>query len=68
MGQRPCVMVLDPEVIKQVMAKEFNSFMNREVSPDRELGLSLFVVIYNCANVTCSLIEYIHDVSGVKGM
>ena len=37
MGQRPCVMVLDPEMLKQVTVKEFNTFVNREVSPNISL-------------------------------
>ena len=38
-GLRPTVMVVDPEMIKQVMVKEFNTFMEREVSPNNCLSL-----------------------------
>jgi len=32
-GQYPGVMVADLEIVKHMMVKEFNSFMDREVSP-----------------------------------
>jgi len=31
-GQRPYLLVADPEMVKQVTVKEFNSFVDREVS------------------------------------
>lgn len=42
LGLRPTVMVVDPEMIKQITVKEFSSFMDREVSHgNMNMGSSL---------------------------
>jgi len=42
LGVRPTVMVVDPEMIKQITVKEFSSFMDREVSHgNMNMGSSL---------------------------
>ena len=46
-GLRPTMMVVDPEMIKQVMVKEFSTFMEREVSPKNCLSLQPFYVPWN---------------------
>ena len=43
MGQRANILLLDLEIMKQIMVKEFNSFMEREVSHQRVCHLALFL-------------------------